>query len=211
MVNYNMGDTIEKDIFRETRDPETEKKRRIRRPSLMAIGIIIAIALGAFNTIAIQAALRNVFPNQQTFSVGVAYSFADTQGSVLLPGSTGNVSLTINSALAKPSTIFLSFNATNPQNWGYDSIPSGYGGTCYPAVHRDLTMKINGGSLLPENTDLSQPGLCSDTGNPPPAGIWPVRAAVTVNPGTNVFTAYLSIDANSKIATTFTLNWFATQ
>src|SRR3989442_13790908 len=112
----NLGDTIEKDIFREDRSPETEKKRRIRRPSLMAIGIIIAIGLGAFNTISIQAALRNVFPNQQTFSIGVAYSFADTQGSVLLPGSTGNVSLTINSALSKPSTIYLSFNATNPQN-----------------------------------------------------------------------------------------------
>ena len=174
----------------------------------MAIGIIIAIALGAFNTIAIQAAVRNAFPASQTFSLGVSYSFADSSGSLLLPGGTGNVTLTITSALGKPSTLYLSFNATDPTDW---SGPQQGGGCCVGQVgpyNRDLTMTLSGTMIIPENSDTvaayqGLTGSCSYC-------IIPNRVAVQVLPGQNTYLAQIAVSATSKLSSVFVINWFAT-
>ncbi len=184
--------------------PDRIRNPKRRRPQLLTVLVIVALVLSSFSAINTFGALRTVFPNTQVFSIGVSYSFANSQGSLLLPGSVGNITLTVNSALQKSTSIFLSFNTTLPGSFGYSAI-----GNCYPAVNRDLLVTINQGPLLPINTDLSAPANCVSTGNPGPP--LPTTAQVTVNPGVNTYQAQISVDINSKIATTFSISWFASQ
>src|SRR2546426_11688418 len=108
-------------------DPIPSKiDRRRRRPQLLTLLVIAALLLSTFSTLNTFGAFRNTFPNSQTFSIGVAYSFANSQGSVLLPGSTGNVTLSVISAVSKPVSLTLSFNSTSPETWAFNGIPGCY-------------------------------------------------------------------------------------
>jgi len=183
--------------------PERVTKKR-RRPQLLAIAVLLALCLSTFSTLNSYGAFRNTFPNSQTFQVGVAYSFANSGGSVLLPGSTGNLTLSVISAVNKPVTLQLSFNSTSPGEWAFGGFPN-----CYPATPGDLTMTISGQNILPVNTPLSAPANCSGSGNPGPG--YPLLATVTVNPGRNDFTGTIDVSTNAQISSFVTISWFASQ
>ena len=144
------------------------------------------------------------FPNSETFSIGVAYSFANSQGAVLLPGSTGNVTLTVISAVSKPVTLNLSFNSTSPSEWAFAGL-----GTCYSPTAGDLTMNLAGVNILPVNTPLVAPANCIDTGRAGPG--YATSAPVTVNTGQNTFTGTITVSTSATISTFVTINWFASQ
>ncbi len=203
-IFHNGGDSIT-DSVRESMEPrKTIRRRRINRSHLLVLAVVLSIALSAYTSIRVDAALQARFPSTTSFSVGAAYQFADSSGNVLLPGDIANVTLTISSAVSKPQTIFISFNTSTPLLFGYAPV-----GACYSGVSRDLTMSYQGTSILPSNTDLSAPANCIDSGRPgPPLA---TSFAIVVNPGTNTFTATIGASPTASSSDFTTLNWFASQ
>ncbi len=190
----------------EKQDTQTQANPARRTISRLALPVFLIVLTGftVYNSLAVSGAFRATFPNVQTFSIGVAYSFANSQGSVLLPGGTGNVTLTIVSAVNQPTNLNLAFNTTNPAAWGYQAI-----GSCYPAVTRSLYMTVQGNVLLPSNTDLGTPANCIDSGRPGP-GI-PTSLAITVNPGTNSYLGVISVDPGASLSTIVQISWTVSQ
>ena len=186
--------------------PSTPDRPFTKRLGRLALPLLLIALTGftAYNTLSVTGALRATFPNTQVFSIGVAYSFANSQGSVLLPGGTASVNLTIVSAVNQPTNLNLAFNTTNPAAWGYQAI-----GSCYPAVTRSLYMTVQGNVLLPSNTDLGTPANCIDSGRPGP-GI-PTSLAITVNPGTNTYTGIISVDPSASLSTIVQISWSVSQ
>ena len=178
---------------------DTPLRRRLgRRPSLLAILLVLSLSLSSYSALNVSGALRAAFPNTQLFSVGVAYSFGNNAGQVLLPGGVGNVSLTISSAVSQPTTLFLSFNASDPQDWAIVQ-PSGVG--C-GLEGRPLLMTLQGVNIAPSNSaDLN----C----NGPP---FPVsQVSVTVNQGINTYTGQIHVAASANLGSSFSLTWSASQ
>jgi len=190
----------------EKQDTQTQANPARRTISRLALPVFLIVLSGftVYNSLAVSGAFRATFPNVQTFSIGVAYSFANSQGSVLLPGGTASVNLTIVSAVNQPTNLNLAFNTTNPGAWGYQAI-----GSCYPAVTRSLYMTVQGNVLLPSNTDLGAPANCIDSGRPGP-GI-PTSLAITVNPGTNTYTGIISVDPSASLSTIVQISWSVSQ
>src|SRR6266699_3261964 len=110
--------------------PSTPDRPFTKRLGRLALPLLLIALTGftAYNTLSVTGALRATFPNTQVFSIGVAYSFANSAGQVLLPGGQGNVTLTIQSAVSQPVTLFLSYNATDPNDWSSDSSNTGQSG-----------------------------------------------------------------------------------
>ena len=191
--------------FEDMGDPiPTTIDRRRKRPQLLTLLVLASILISSLAFANSYGAFRNTFPNSQTFQIGVSYSFANSGGSVLLPGAQGNVTLSIISAVNKPVTLQLSFNSTSPSEWGYAGIPN-----CYPAIQGDLLMTIAGQSILPINTPFSAPANCSGTGNPGPG--YQTLATVTVNPGRNDFTGTIDVSTSAQVSSFVTISWFASQ
>src|SRR5207237_1287179 len=111
----------------EKQDTQTQANPARRTISRLALPVFLIVLSGftVYNTLQVTGALRATFPNTQVFSIGVAYSFANSAGQVLLPGGQGNVTLTIQSAVQQPVTLFLSYNATDPNDWSSDSSNTG--------------------------------------------------------------------------------------
>jgi len=176
----------------EKQDTPTQANPARRTISRLALPVFLVVLTGftAYNTLAASGAFHTQFPQSQTFSLGVAYNFANTKGSLLLPGSTGNVTLTVVSALSQPQTIRISFNATDPEDWTIPYVPG-----CTLGAPNILTMTINSQVLAPVNSGQG----CS------------VSVPVTVNPGQNTYTAFISVASTATASTVFTLNWFADQ
>jgi len=61
-------------------------------------------------------------------------------------------------------------------------------------------MSMNSGTFLPANADLSFLNGCGGV---------PTNAIVTVSPGTNTYTAILSVSPSASLATVFSIHWFA--
>jgi len=167
----------------------------------LSILAILTASISTYTAYRAYAATQYSFPQGQTFSIGVAYSFASsTSNNLLLPGSTGNVTLTITSGLKTPAQVSLTFNATNPSEWGWNGNKPG--GFCDPGPGtQQMQMSINGAIFLPANADLSFLNGC---------GSVPTNAIVTVSPGTNTYTAILTVSPSASLATVFSIHWFAT-
>src|SRR5439155_18799827 len=167
----------------------------------LSVIAILAASMSAYTAYRAYAATQYSFPQGQTFSIGVAYSFASsTSNNLLLPGSTGNVTLTITSGLKTPAQVSLTFNATNPSEWGWNGNKPG--GFCDPGPGtQQMQMSINGAVFLAANADLSFLNGC---------GSVPTHAIVTVSPGTNTYTAILTVSTSASLATVFSIHWFAT-
>jgi hypothetical protein len=169
--------------------------------SLLAFGIAaLAVNLSVLD-LQVSGAFHTVFPNTQVFSVGVAYSFANSNGQLLLPGSTGNITLIINSAVTKPVTLNLSFNASNAAIW---STPGDAVNCCPPsflATSGALTMRTASGNVLaPINSPVNFQGQS-----------YPFLYTVTVNTGVNNFALTINVAPTATIASVFSLSWFADQ
>ena len=178
--------------------PTTSKWTRLT--VALSILAILSSMIGTYTAYRAYAATQYSFPQGQTFSIGVAYSFASsTSNNLLLPGSTGNVTLTITSGLKTPAQVSLTFNATNPGEWGWNgNQPQGF---CPPGPStQQLQMSMNGGTFLPANADQSFLNGC---------GSVPTNAIVTVSPGTNTYTAILTVSPSASLATVFSIHWFA--
>lgn len=196
------GDSIEVGDDTDPRRYTTSRRRRLNK-LLLPLFMVALTGFTVYNTLQVTGALRGTFPNTQVFSVGVAYSFANSQGSVLLPGSSANVTLTINSAVSTPSVLNLAFNASDPKDW---TVPAS--GGCYSQVSRSFTMSLGGTVFAPINTDIPSYGPCNQGGNPV---FVQTSVAVTVNPGVNNFIAKLEVASSTTLATTFSLSWTASQ
>src|SRR5439155_5068436 len=105
--------------------------------TVLAVGVAALVINLSVIDLQVSGALRGTFPNTQVFSIGVSYSFANSQGAVLLPGSTANVTLTINSAIAQPTTLFLAFNASDQADWGFNTPAQG---PCFNAHPESLQL-----------------------------------------------------------------------
>ena len=195
----------------EKQDTQTQANPARRTISRLALPVFLIVLTGftVYNTLAASGAFRGSFPSSMSFSVGAAYSFADSATNVLLPGSYGNITLTVNSAVTKPVTLILSYNTTTPALFGYDQINDPSGNICYAPVNRDLTVTFNGGSVLPINTDLATPANCITSGRGGPG--LPTSFTVTVSPGVNVFQAIISASSSASASDFTTLSWFAAQ
>jgi len=188
---------------------------RARAAKLMTWKTVVAIGVAALAInlsvvdLQVSGALRGTFPNTQVFSVGVAYSFANSQGSVLLPGSTANVTLTINSAISTPTTLFLAFNASDQADWGFNTPAQG---PCYNAHPLSLQMSFGTNIILPINSALaaSLAGTCPN-GTFGQTATYPTSYQVTVVQGVNNYYATITVSANTQLATTFSLSWTASQ
>ena len=175
--------------------PSTPDRPFTKRLGRLALPLLLIALTGftAYNTLSVTGALRATFPNTQVFSIGVAYSFANSAGQVLLPGGQGNVTLTIQSAVSQPVTLFLSYNATDPNDWSSDSSNTGQSS----GFNGPLTMSLGSVSrLAPVNTGF----------------VYPVTSvAITVNPGVNNFVGTISVSPTASISGVFQLDWFANQ
>ncbi len=183
--------------------PSTPDRPFTKNRAVMAIAVmaLLVSSFSAYTAYRAYAATQYSFPQGQTFSIGVAYSFASsTSNNLLLPGSTGNVTLTITSGLKTPAQVSLTFNATNPSEWGWNgNQPQGF---CPPGpATQQMQMSINGAIFLPANADLSFLNGC---------GSAPTNAIVTVSPGTNTYMALLTVSPSASLATVFSIHWFAT-
>jgi len=169
----------------------------------LSILAILTASISSYTAYRAYAATQYSFPQGQTFSIGVAYSFASsTSNNLLLPGSTGNVTLTITSGLKTPAQVSLTFNATNPSEWGWNGNQVGGQGFCPPGPStQQLQMSLNSQTFLPANADLSFLNGC---------GSVPTNAIVTVSPGTNTYMALLTVSPSASLATVFSIHWFAT-
>jgi len=186
--------------------PERVTKKR-RRPQLLTVLVIVALLLSSYSALNVSGALRGVFPNTEVFSVGVAYSFANSQGSVLLPGSYANVTLTINSAVAQPTTLFLAFNASDQADWGFNNPTH-----CYNAHPASLQMSFSGSAILPVNSALAAGlnGSCPN-GTFGESGSFPQSYQVTVAQGVNNYIGRIDVSPTTTLATTFSVSWTASQ
>src|SRR6266566_2344257 len=128
-----------------------------RKIVAITIASLLIASFGTYTAYRAFAATQYAFPQAQTFSIGVAYSFASsTSNNLLLPGSTGNVTLTITSGLKTPAQVSLTFNATNPSEWGWNGNQVGGQGFCPPGPStQQLQMSLNSQTFLPANADLS--------------------------------------------------------
>ncbi len=179
--------------------PSTPDRPFTKRLGRLALPLLLIALTGftAYNTLQVAGVLHAQFPNSQTFSLGVAYSFAGPNaGSVLLPGSTGNVTLTIVSALNVPQTLQLSFNATDASDWSQPFAS----GVC-PGSAGTLTMTLNGQMLVPINAPVPSGQNCQSF----------QHVTVTASPGTNQFLGTISVSPSATSTTVFTLTWFADQ
>src|SRR2546422_4744475 len=141
-----MGDQIEKDIFKEPRTPETEKKRKLPRSNVMlALVIAATLVLTSLNTLAIYGQNGpNQFPGSTQVSVVAHYSYGPSPGSlIVIPGDTATFQLTVTNRASAATPIMISFNATNAEDWNTAN-------NDFPATH--FTMTINGArGILPIN------------------------------------------------------------
>ena len=180
----------------DTPTPANPARRTISRLAL-PVFLIVLTGFTAYNALQAAGAFHVQFPNSQTFSLGVAYSFAGPNaGSVLLPGSTGNVTLTIVSALNVPQTLQLSFNATDASDWSQPFAS----GIC-PGSAGTLTMTLRGQVLVPVNAPVPSGQNCQSY----------EHVTVTANPGTNQFLGTINVSPTASSTTVFTLTWFADQ
>jgi len=166
----------------------------------LSILAILTAAFSSYTAYRAYAATQYSFPQGQTFSIGVAYSFASsTSNNLLLPGSSGTVNLTITSGLRAPAQVAISFNATDPTDWGWPgNKPSGF---CDPGPPGStLTMSLNGQVFLPANANMAFLNGCGSVQQ---------SITVTVNPGTNTYAATLSVASNAALANVFTIHWAA--
>lgn len=172
-------------------------RHHLTKTNLLAILVIVSVGLSAYSAIRVDAIFRQSFPgNGQLFSVSPAYSFASpTSNGVLVAGSYVNVTLTVQSIAAGPTPLTLSFNTTNPTEWGIVASDG-----CHTPLN--FQMSISGSYFVPVNQNPGYAGAC---GAPVPQGV-----TVTVNPGVNTYTGRLQASLTVS-PESMNLFWFASQ
>ena len=167
----------------------------------LSIVAILAASVSAYTAYRVYAVTQYQFPQGQTFSIGVSYSFASsTSNNLLLPGSNGIVTLSITSGLKTPSALTLSYNATQPALFGWNGNKPGF--FCDPGPStQQMQMYLAGQVFLPSNANLAFLNGCGGV---------PQSVGVTVNPGVNTFNATLTVLPTATLATVFSISWTAT-
>ncbi len=175
-----------------------------RKIVAITIASLLIASFGTYTAYRAFAATQYAFPQAQTFSIGVSYSFASsTSNNLLLPGSTGNVTLSIVSGLRIPTSAVLTFNSTSPNIFGwYGNQGSPNFGFC-PSTPNAIQMTLNGVTFLPSNENPST------VENPVGCGVPPQSVTVTINPGTNTYMAAMTVSSNAAITTVFSISWYA--
>jgi hypothetical protein len=187
-----MGDPIEKEIFA----PDI-KKRRLPKPSLTAIAIIAALALGSVNlAFNVNANLHQQFPGNQAVSIIATYSFGGLPGQqVLSAGTTGNFTLSVFYAGTQPTSLILTFNATNPESW---TVTCTNASGCVQTYNADLQMIVQGSVPFgPINASHINNAFANSV-------------TVPVVHGANTYNGQIKVSP-SAVLSSFILNWFASQ
>jgi len=169
-----------------------------RKDFLFGIALVAIATATSFNTAVVFSAFRQGFPVSPLFSVSASYGLGgpSPQSLGLFQGTSASFNLTIQSLSQSPTTLQLSFTATNPDKWSVGNIF----GIC-GAVDSDFRMELAGQTtLIPENSPLL---AC------------PERAqfssvSVSVNPGVNQYQGTVNVAANASLES-FSLEWFAGQ
>jgi hypothetical protein len=182
----------------ENQEDKASKKKRIGKPKAISIAILLAVAIGAYNSYQLHAIGGGTpFAGSSLFNISPSFALgSNPAGASITPGSSLNFTLSVQSAISH--TIQLSFNSSYTA-WSANAVNTCTPTTSYPGL---LTMTLAGVTPVPP-INYAGPAICGTTTFNP-------SQIVTVNmvPGLNTYKGTISVATNAGANIAFSLNFF---